>query len=519
MTTRRNLMIGAAASGLMLTAAFPKIGWDWLAWMALIPFGLTLRNLAPSSAFRFGLLTGIFHYLTLLYWLVPTMRIYGFLPWPLCIAILFLFSCILAFFVGAIAWSSARLAASPLLAMLWLPTAWTAGEYARSVVFTGFPWELLGHSQYARLPIIQMVDLAGVYGLSFVMAAANMALVLIVMAAGRLRWQGRPVTRRQAIAGALAAAALAGGSLGYGHYRLTEIDALQAEAPTARLAAIQGNIPQSEKWDEAFKEKTIAIYLRLSLGTRSEHPELIVWPETAAPFYFMVEEKPTRQVMAGIHAGGADFLIGSPSVQKRDDTLEFFNSAWLIDRHGRFQAKYDKAHLVPFGEYTPFKEWLPFLGKIVAQVGDFLPGPKGRTIDWNGRKLGVQICYEAIFPYLSRAQVRNGADLLVNITNDAWYGKTGGPYQHFSIVVLRAVENRRALLRAANTGISGFVDPAGRVLSATPLFEEAAVVQSLPLLALQSVYTRFGDLFAKACLIATVAGIMAGIIQRKMKRR
>jgi apolipoprotein N-acyltransferase len=243
-----------------------------------------------------------------------------------------------------------------------------------------------------------------------------------------------------------------------------------------------------------------------------------VWPETAAPFYFMVEEKPTRQVTAAIGRNAADFLIGSPSVQKSGDTIELYNSAWLVDARGRVLAKYDKAHLVPFGEYTPFKKWLPFLGKIVAQVGDFVPGPKGRTIDWDGRKLGVQICYEAIFPYLSRAQVRNGADLLLNITNDAWYGKTSGPYQHFSMVVFRAVENRRALLRAANTGISGFVDPAGRILTTTALFEEAAVTESLPLLDQMTLYTRSGDLFAKACLFITVAGIITASIHRRKKR-
>ena len=175
-------------------------------------------------------------------------------------------------------------------------------------------------------------------------------------------------------------------------------------------------------------------------------------------------------------------------------------------------GKYDKTHLVPYGEYVPFKKWLPFLGKIVAQVGDFDAGKIGNTLQWKDQHLGVQICYEIIFPNLSRAMANNNASLLINITNDAWFGKTSGPYQHFSMTVLRAVENRRSLARAANTGISGFVDPVGNILAATPLLEEAALTRSLPLLKEKSIYTRMGDLFARVCfgivLLLTVLGII-----------
>ncbi len=171
-------------------------------------------------------------------------------------------------------------------------------------------------------------------------------------------------------------------------------------------------------------------------------------------------------------------------------------------------SKYDKSHLVPYGEYVPFKKWLPFLGKVVAQVGDFQPGTPGKTLLWKQNALGVQICYEIIFPGLSRAMVKNDAVLLINITNDAWFGTTSGPYQHFSMTIFRAVENRRALARAANTGISGFIDPVGRILAATPLLEEAAVTWTLPLIYKKTFYTRFGDLFALACLAGTIFVIL-----------
>jgi apolipoprotein N-acyltransferase len=201
--------------------------------------------------------------------------------------------------------------------------------------------------------------------------------------------------------------------------------------------------------------------------------------------------------VAGI--GGTVLLPGRSAADPDGD------AGYLVGPGGELLGKYDKAHLVPYGEYTPFKDYLPFLGKMVEHVGDFKPGTKGQTLNMQGRKLGVQICYEIIFPALSRVMVQNGAALLITITNDAWYGTTAGPYQHFSLAVLRAVENRRALVRAANTGISGFIDPAGRLLDLTPLMEEAAVVRALPLMDTGAVYTRFGDIFAALCLTGSIA--------------
>ena len=207
--------------------------------------------------------------------------------------------------------------------------------------------------------------------------------------------------------------------------------------------------------------------------------------------------------MDGIEQSGTDFLIGSPSFKRQGERVINYNSAYLISPGTKNIVKYDKAHLVPYGEYVPFKKWLPFLGKLVAQVGDFRPGTPGKTLPWKKNALGVQICYEIIFPGLSRAMVKNDAALLINITNDAWFGTTSGPYQHFSMTIFRAVENRRALARSANTGISGFIDPVGRILASTALLEEAAVTRELPLIHKKTFYTRFGDLLALACLAGT----------------
>jgi len=222
-------------------------------------------------------------------------------------------------------------------------------------------------------------------------------------------------------------------------------------------------------------------------------------------------------VFEGIRQSATDYLIGSPSFLRTDGGVQYYNSAYLIIPEKKTMGKYDKTHLVPFGEYVPFKKWLPFLGKIVAQVGDFSAGKVGQTLPWRREQLGVQICYEIIFPGLSRAMAKNGASVLVNITNDAWFGKTSGPYQHFSMTVFRAVENRRSLTRSANTGISGFIDPAGRILASTDLLQDAVATQTVPMLKERSVYTQIGDLFARVCLAVVLVITLIELFRQTRK--
>ena len=509
----------AILSGLLLTASFPKINLQWVAWGSLVPLLWVLKDSQPGEAFRRGALFGMAHFASLLYWLVPTMVTYGHLPLVLSIGILFLFASILSIVFIAPALYGIRLSArSPARLLFFFPLFWVGAEFLRSFLFTGFPWELLGYSQFQELHLIQLSDILGVYGVSSLIASANAALFLGAIALLGQTWHGRKVTPRWAIGGIAATAILVGAAWVYGDLRIAQIDRLAAHAPKLRVAVIQGNIEQSQKWDPAFQIATIEKYLRLSLSTRPQEPELVVWPESAAPFYFLAEVPPTRMVMQGVRAAITHFLIGAPSFDLRGKDADYFNSAYLVGPDGEVLGKYDKAHLVPYGEYTPFKEYLPFLGKIVEHVGDFKPGTKGQTLEMQGRKLGIQICYEIIFPALARAMVQNGAGLLITITNDAWYGTTAGPYQHFSLAVLRAVENRRALARAANTGISGFIDPAGRVLDPTPLLKEAAVVRALPLLDATTVYARFGDFFAASCLMGSII-ITAWELLRRRKTR
>jgi apolipoprotein N-acyltransferase len=351
----------------------------------------------------------------------------------------------------------------------------------------------------------------GVYGLSALIAFTNGVVFISLLYFTKRRWQNTGVTKHLAAGSIIALIAAFVLTWSYGHWRLKTIDDSITASPKARIAVVQGNIDQAIKWDPAFQIDTVEKYNRLSASINNQRPDLIVWPESATPFYFLHDIKLSELVFEGIHQTTADYLIGSPSFVRKDDVVKYFNSAYLISPQTRTMGKYDKTHLVPFGEYVPFKKWLPFLGKIVAQVGDFIAGKKGNTLPWRDQHLGVQICYEIIFPGLSRAMAENNATLLINITNDAWFGKTSGPYQHFSMTVFRAVENRRALVRSANTGISGFIDPAGRVLAATSLLEEAVVLRPVALLKEKTVYTRIGDLFAQALFASMMLIILLEI--------
>ena len=500
---KKNILL-AAISGLLLTASFPKIGIDFMAWFALVPFFWGIRDFSPKSSFRMGFITGLVHFLSLLYWVVPVMRTYGFLPLYLSIAILFLFAAVLAIFFALFAAVLAGTGEKPGMFLPMAPIAWIALEYLRSFIFSGFPWELLGYSQFKRLQLIQISDIFGVYGLSALIVFCNASIFLMTLYFVGRRWQGKRVSKRLVEGAILAVIVGIGLTWFYGYQRIKTIDALATASPSAKISVVQGNIDQAVKWDPAFQIDSVEKYNRLSASLMNNRPDLIVWPESATPFYFLYDKKPSELVFEGIHQTDADYLIGSPSVVQTGSAIEYYNSAYLIRPQTQEISKYDKAHLVPYGEYIPLKKWLPFLGKIVAQVGDFKPGEKGNTLSWRDYRLGIQICYEVIFPSLSRAMARNDASLLINITNDAWFGKTSGPYQHFSMTVFRAVENRRALARAANTGISGFIDPVGRILTSTALLEEAVATESLPLLQRKTFYTRFGDLFAMTCFAMTL---------------
>ncbi|RPH48403.1 MAG: apolipoprotein N-acyltransferase [Desulfobacteraceae bacterium] len=497
-------IILATTSGILLTGSFPETGLSCLAWFALLPLLIAVKDLNFRQSFRLGLLAGLVHYLTLLYWLSYTMKTYGHLPVYLSVPVLFLFSSYLALYIALFSGMFSWISSGPLFSFFMIPVLWVSVEYIRSFLFTGFPWELIAYSQYKSLHIIQAADMLGPYGISFLLAMSNAAFFTGFSYVTGKRRHEKKISIRHFLIPSLVFILTLSGFWYYGKNRVENTDMAVSDSAGMKIAVIQGNISQSEKWDPAFQHATVKKYLNLSSAAVADKPELIVWPETAAPFYFLYDARLTKKVQNGIADAGTDFLIGSPSFVRNVNNTEFYNSAYLLDSDGKVTGKYDKVHLVPFGEYVPLKRWLPFLGKMVEQVGDFSSGRKGSTISFNGHKIGVLICYELIFPYLARAEVKYGAGFLVNITNDAWYGRTGAPHQHFSMAVFRAVENRRALVRAANTGISGFIDPAGRIVGSTPLFEDAVMTKRVPVLSEMTFYTRFGDLFAFSCIALVI---------------
>ncbi|HWU40190.1 MAG TPA: apolipoprotein N-acyltransferase, partial [Candidatus Acidoferrum sp.] len=276
------------------------------------------------------------------------------------------------------------------------------------------------------------------------------------------------------------------------------------EGTPIRIALLQGNIPQDVKWEPKFQEETMAIYMDLTLRAQATLPQLVIWPETATPFFFQDSFPYRSRILDLAQKLQTHLLFGSPGYDRKGREIHYYNSAFLISPEGKVSGRYDKIHLVPFGEYAPLTGIFGFTRDIIGAMGDFHSGEEVRNLAIAQGKFGVLICYEAIFPDLTRQFVDQGALFLVNITNDAWFGHTAAPYQHLSMVALRAVENRVPIARAANTGVSGFIHPSGRILQASDIFTKAIVSGNIYLSKRWSFYTQFGDLFTYLCIGYTV---------------
>jgi apolipoprotein N-acyltransferase len=497
--TRRTAAL-AALSGLLLAASFPTVGISLLAWFGLVPFLFALRGTTTGQGFQLGLLTGIAFFGGTIYWVTNSINVYGHINLVIASGITLLLCAYCALYIGLFGAVAAHIGRTrPALLFLATPAAWTALELARTYVFSGFPWALLGYSQYRALHLIQISDITGVYGLSFLVVLANAGIASLFADRRRL------VPPVAAVLCLLAVAA-------YGNLRLHE----QSGAGSIRIAVVQGNIEQDKKWDQAFRSEVIDIYERLTRTMLPLQPDLVIWPETATPFYFGgaggADAAMTADLMRSVHSWETPLLTGSPTYEKRDRTYLLKNSAIFLDRSGEVAGVYDKHHLVPFGEYVPLKGLFFFVNKMVEAVGDFQSGTAYTVVDVPAKSLGrpvpisVVICYEIIFPDLVRQFVDRGARVMTNITNDAWFGRTGAPYQHFSMAVFRAVENRVPIARAANTGVSGFIDAQGRILDVTGIFTEAARIRDLPIAdGTRTFYTRYGDVFAYLCVAAVLA--------------
>lgn len=478
--------LAAAASGLVLALAFPRPELAFLAWGALVPLLLVMQR----HPFRSGFIAGGAFFALVLYWLNVVMVTFGGLPLILSLVAYLLLVAYLALFFAAATWAASRLRAKAGLAVvLTLPVLWTGLEFLRGWLFSGFPWALLGYSQQGVLTLLQSADLFGVYGLSFLLILSNAVLAAVLQrlhgGGGVWPWRSAGVTLL-----------LVGAAVAYGSWRLGHD--LDARDKNLQTTLVQGNIDQSVKWDPAFQRSTIEIYRDLSLAA-TPAPELIVWPESATPFYYQSGGILADEVRDVAVQRRAFLLFGSPAYERSNLRDRYLNSAFLLDPTGAILGRSDKIHLVPFGEYVPLSTFLPFVNKLVVGIGDFSPGTVS-PLPLDGHRLGVLVCYEAIFPELARDYVQKGSDLLVNVTNDAWYGHTSAPYQHLAMARFRAVENRIWLARAANTGISAFVAPSGRISGATEIFTTTSSSGRVGLGAAPTLYGQIGDSLPLCCL-------------------
>ena len=508
--TGRDMLL-AVLSGALLTASFPPGKLDFLAWIALVPLLAALHDASPSRAFRLGFTAGLAHYLTLVYWIIQVLGRYGGLNILANIGILLLFCCYLALYPSffCIFHAATKDAA---FSMFVSATAWVGLEYTRSFLLSGFPWCLLGYSQYRHLDLIQIADTFGVYGISFLIVLVNGLVHRLLSGkgpAGRapLKWQ------------VLVISILVAGTMIYGRWRLRENRPEIRGGRPVRIAVIQGNMDQSVKWDPAYQVRTLKVYHRWTLKTRPFRPDLVVWPETALPFFFQDDAALAASVVSMASESGAALIFGSPAHGKAGKKIRYYNRAYLVTPDERPFQYYDKVHLVPFGEYVPFGKFLFFVGRLVPAAGDFARGKQVMPFKWDHLCAGVLICFESIFPELARAHARKGAVLLVNITNDAWFGMTSAPYQHLSMAVFRAVETRIPLVRAANTGFSAFIGRDGAIRSRTALFQRGVLEGTLRAAPHPpTFYTRFGDVFAFLMLVISLAWMIltaTGTARRK----
>jgi apolipoprotein N-acyltransferase len=492
-------------SGILLALSFPnplsvlipRFPFGVLAWVALVPLLVSLEGKSPRESFRLGWLTGFTAFTGMLYWVIIAMNRYGGISFFISAIILVALTLYLSLYVGFFAtllpfirektgWSLSLVA----------PPLWIAMEYLRSVLLTGFPWENLGYSQYLIISVIQIADVTGVYGVSFLVLLVN---ALITSGFLQSRETGR-VPLRIAIFLVL----LLGVVITYGSFRVHQEERRISTQRPIRVAVVQGNIDQSLKWEPAYQAETVEIYSTLTHEVAARRPDLVIWPETALPFFFPIDQ-PLSSIVRKIPFEDSIYLLtGSPFYQEDENRVQYLNSAYLLSPEGEIVGRYDKIHLVPFGEYIPLSRFLPFIQPIAESIGDFVSGnetegpvvfsiPEGR--------FGVLICYEIIFPGLNRRFVRGGADFLVTITNDAWFGRASAPFQHFSMATFRAVENRVFVARAANTGISGIIDSTGNILLQSEIFSRQALTGEVFMRNSETVYTRYGDVFAYACLL------------------
>ncbi|UCC38495.1 MAG: apolipoprotein N-acyltransferase [Candidatus Aminicenantes bacterium] len=509
MKIRKSDIFLAVLSGTLTALSFPKFNLSFLAWISFIPLLFIIINKKPGQSFLLGIIAGISFNAILIYWIPAVPAHYGSLSFGFSLLIYFVFILFLALFWAFFCLLFSKIYQTfPKSFFILAPFLWISFEYILTYFLTGFPWGLLGYSQYKNIYFIQLAAITGIYGLSFILILfqslfvfsmnqrkkvpffIGLALVFLIHLWGFLSTRKNPQTENSFTA-----------------------------------SVIQGNVSSDIYWDQISYQETWNLFERHLDLTRRAHWEgsrLIIWPEFSVPLCFSCSSDIYRDfketLFEFVQETDCTLLLGTNETSSTPTDLNYYNTALCLSPN-LSTTQYYKMHLVPFGEYTPYKKIFFFIEKMTHAIGDITPGSEYILHRFEGKKFGSPICYEIIFPNLVRKFVKKGANFLVTITNDGWYGKSSAPYQHFYIAVFRAVENRRYLLRAATTGISGIVDPYGRILIKSELMTKAHLTGNITPSQTLTFYTKYGDILPLTGLTLSVLFLILAVIKRKYERK
>ena len=466
-----------------------------LAWVGLAPLFVALRGASAARAFVLGWWMETLMYGLGTYWLVNTMVDFGGIPLPLSLLFFLIVAAANGVRMGLFAWwvrQTQTAGRSWWYNLLLSPCAFVALDF---LFPRAFPW-YLGFLQYPALPLIQMADLTGIHGVSFILVLCGVGTAAFVGTRSTPGKNGR--YRTAAVVGCLLLL-----QLGYGLWRVPQVDEAIERAEDLRVALVQPNLGIEVSGNGATRRERLRMLSDMSAAALAHEPDLVIWPESAYP-YAVPSGQPSLLLPDGV-TNDVPWLFGGMAFKDGDDGRRLFNSTWLIAPGRRVVGRYDKHVLLAFGEYVPLHRYLPFLGRISPAIGNFTPGEGPRTLVLpTGVPVGPLICYEDIMPQPARLAVRHGAQVLVNLTNDMWFGPTRAPYQHRNAAAFRAVENRRSLVRVTNTGVTSVIDALGREPAALPIYQRDTLVHDVAVLQGTTVYQRFGDWFAWLCCLGAV---------------